>query len=65
MTERREERPSGSREYPRLVLPGRDHGHWRRLTVVEIEGKYYYQDNRLREYRNIDDPADSIPFPDE
>jgi hypothetical protein len=65
MTERQEQRPSGSLEHPRLVLPGRDYGGVRRLTIVEIEGKYYYQDNRLREYRNIDDPADSIPFPDE
>jgi len=65
MTEWQEERTSGSIECPRLVLPGRDYGGVRRLTIVEIDGKYYYRDDRLREYRNIDDPADRIPFPDE
>jgi hypothetical protein len=65
MTERQEERPSGSLEHPRLVLRGRDYGGVRRLTIVEIDGKYYFRDGRLREYRNIDDLTDCIPFPDE
>ena len=65
MTERQEERRGGSIEHPRLVLRGRDYGGVRRLTVVEIDGKYYYRDDRLREHRNIDDPTDRIPFPDE
>jgi hypothetical protein len=64
MTEGQEERPSGSIEHPRLVLRGRDYGGVRRLTIVEIEGTYYYQDARLHEYRNIDDPTDRILFPD-
>jgi hypothetical protein len=65
MAEHQEERARGSVEHPRLVLFGQDYGGVRRLPVVEIEGKYYYRDDRLREYRNLDDLADRIPFPDE
>jgi hypothetical protein len=30
------------------------------LPVVEIQGKRYYRDDRLREFRNVDDPHDRI-----
>ncbi len=34
----------------------------RGLPVVEIEGKRYYRDDRLEEYRNVSDPYDRKPF---
>jgi len=34
----------------------------RGLPVEEIDGKRYYRDNRLREYRNVRDPDDRRPF---
>ena len=34
----------------------------RRLLVEEIDGKRYYRDNRLQEYRNVSDPHDRRPF---
>ena len=34
----------------------------RRLPVEEIDGKRYYRDNRLQEYRNVSDPSDRKPF---
>lgn len=34
----------------------------RRLSVEEIDGKRYYRDNRLQEYRNVSDPDDRRPF---
>jgi hypothetical protein len=33
-----------------------------RLPVVEIAGTRYYRDDRLEEYRNVDDPHDRISF---
>ena len=30
------------------------------LQIVEIDGKNYFKDSRLREYRNVEDFADSI-----
>jgi hypothetical protein len=33
-----------------------------RLPVVYKNGKRYYRDDRLREYRNVDDFSDSIKF---
>jgi hypothetical protein len=30
------------------------------LPVYKIKGKLYYRDVRLREYRNIDNPTDTI-----
>lgn len=35
-----------------------------RLPVVEIRGKWYYRDDRLREYRNVENPHDSLSFGD-
>lgn len=32
------------------------------LAIVEIDGKRYFDDERLREYRNIDDHTDSIRY---
>ncbi len=32
------------------------------LPIVEIEGTRYYRDDRLEEYRNVDDPHDRITF---
>lgn len=32
------------------------------LSVVEIEGKMYYDDTRLREYRSINNFMDSISY---
>jgi hypothetical protein len=37
-------------------------GGARMLPVEEIAGRLYYRDNRLREYRNVDNPHDRIPF---
>ena len=34
----------------------------RGLPVEEIDGKRYYRDNRLQEYRNVSDPDDWRPF---
>ncbi len=34
----------------------------RGLPVVAIEGKRYYRDDRLQEYRNISNPDDRKPF---
>ena len=34
----------------------------RGLPVEEIDGKRYYRDNRLQEYRNVSDPDDRRPF---
>ena len=34
----------------------------RRLPVVRIRGRFYYQDDRLGEFRAIDAPWDRIPF---
>jgi hypothetical protein len=33
-------------------------------VIVEIEGKKYYDDTRLKEYRNVKDFMDSIPYRD-
>ncbi len=32
------------------------------LAIVEIDGKKYYDDVRLREYRNVDNFMDSIQY---
>lgn len=32
------------------------------LAIVEIDGKKYYDDTRLREYRNVDNFMDSIQY---
>ena len=34
----------------------------RKLPVVEIEGRSYYRDDRLREYRAVDNPHDRLPL---
>jgi|PersoiStandDraft_1058852.scaffolds.fasta_scaffold146473_2 hypothetical protein len=34
----------------------------RRLPVVEIDGKLYFQDDRLKEYRATDNPHERITF---
>src|SRR5262245_6850535 len=34
----------------------------RQLPIVALAGKQYYRDDRLQEYRAIDDPNDVIPF---
>lgn len=34
----------------------------RRLPVVALEGKSYFLDMRLRQYRNVENPHDSIDF---
>ena len=34
----------------------------RMLPIVEIEGKRYYQDDRLKEYRNVENPHDRITY---
>ena len=36
----------------------------RRLPIVEIEGKRFFRDDRLSEYRNVDNPHDRITFED-
>jgi hypothetical protein len=32
------------------------------LAIVKIDGKHYYQDDRLREYRETTNPHNSISF---
>jgi hypothetical protein len=32
------------------------------LAIVEIDGKKYYDDTRLREYRNVERFTDAIPY---
>lgn len=34
----------------------------RRLPVVEIDGKLYFQDDRLKEFRATDNPHERITF---
>jgi len=34
----------------------------RRLPVVRIHGRLYYQDDRLQEFRAVDAPWDRVPF---
>ena len=34
----------------------------RRLPVVRIRGRLYYQDDRLQEYRAVNAPWDRVPF---
>ena len=34
----------------------------RQLPVVEIDGKRYYQDDRLAEYRSVENPHDRIVY---
>lgn len=36
----------------------------RRLPIVEIDGKEFFKDERLGEYRNIENPHDRITFED-
>jgi hypothetical protein len=36
----------------------------RRLPIVMIDGKPYFRDDRLREYRAVDNPHDRIAFQD-
>lgn len=36
----------------------------RRLPIVEIDGKRFFRDDRLSEYRNVDNPHDRITFED-
>lgn len=35
------------------------------LDIVEIEGKRFYMDNRLQEYRAVDNPHHVISFEDQ
>lgn len=37
----------------------------RRLPTIEINGKTYYVDNRLRQYRNVENPHDFINMDEE
>ena len=34
----------------------------RRLPIVRIRGRLYFQDDRLQEFRRVDDLDDRIPF---
>ena len=34
------------------------------LAIVKIDGKHYYQDDRLREFRETIDPLNKISFKD-
>jgi hypothetical protein len=34
----------------------------RRLPIVWINGRAYFEDDRLREYRAVDDPGERISF---
>ena len=34
----------------------------RKLEVVKINGKQYFKDDRLKEYRNVNNPHDVIRF---
>jgi hypothetical protein len=34
----------------------------RRLPIVQIRGRPYYQDDRLQEFRAVEDIGDRIPF---
>ncbi len=34
------------------------------LPIVKIDGKHYYQDDRLREYRETTNPHNRIAFDD-
>jgi len=34
----------------------------RRLAVVRIRGRLYYQDDQLQEFRAVDAPWDRVPF---
>ena len=34
----------------------------RRLPVIRIRGRLYYQDDRLQEFRAVDDPCERVPF---
>ena len=34
----------------------------RRLPIVRIRGRLYYQDDRLQEFRAMDAPWDRVPF---
>ena len=34
------------------------------LAIVEIEGKKYYDDIRMQEYRHVDDFSDKIKYAD-
>lgn len=34
------------------------------LPIYKINGKYYFLDRRLNEYRNIDNPTDTLNFND-
>lgn len=35
----------------------------RTLPIVRIDGRRYYADERLREYRAVDNPHDRLPMP--
>ncbi len=35
------------------------------LPIVRIGRKRYYRDDRLRKYRNVNNPHDRIPFGEE
>jgi len=37
----------------------------RRLPTVKINGKTYYVDTRLRQYRNVENPHDFIDMDEE
>ena len=34
----------------------------RRLPIVRIRGRLYFQDDRLQEFRSVDKPWDIVPF---
>jgi len=45
-----------------LYMHGRDPNHPNMLPTVWCDGKRYFVDGRLREWRNVDDPSDIFVF---
>lgn len=43
-------------------VPGALARRARQLPIVKIHGKRFFQDDRLREFRGVDNPYDRIPF---
>ena len=45
----------------KVIFPGDPEGTTpRRLPIVEIDGKRFFRDDRLGEFRNIHDPNDRL-----
>ena len=45
-----------------MAAEQKTNGKPRQLPIVTIRGKKYFQDDRLREYRAVDNPHDRIPM---